>query len=478
MRIGQTSLITFGSRVLASAIGFAGTIYFARELGASVLGVYSLVLAVVGWLAIGGQVGVTSAMQKRLSEGEERAEFFTAGVISIGCLFIVVSMFVFLFRSALMSYVGAEVSGFLVLLLFATLLKGVLGSTLSGYHLVHVKGILSPVRISARTLLQVIAVSAGFGLFGMFGGYAAGYVLVNLIGLWIVSPSIARPSRRHFRSLKRYAQYSWIGAVRTKVFGWIDIIVLGLFVSSDLIGIYSVSWTIGTFFLTFGSSISSAIFPEVSEVSKSESRERVAPIVHDALAFSGLVVIPGLVGAILLGPRILRIYGTDFARGTAVLSILVGSCLIESYRQQLSGSLGAIDRPDYGFRVSATFIVANVLLNLGLVSMFGWIGAAVATTSSAAIATILGYHYLNREIDISIPLREIANQWFAALVMGGVVRFGMWLEETYELIGHNVATVFILVGVGGGIYFSVLLLVSNRFRRTVEENLPLDVPLL
>lgn len=478
MRIGQTSLITFVSRVLASAIGFLGTIYFARELGASVLGMYSLVLAVVGWLAIGGKVGVMSAIQKRLSEGEERAEFFTAGVISISCLFLVVVALIFLFRSALTSYIGTEVTGFIVLLLFATLLNGLVGSTLSGFHLVHVKGMLNPVRMSARTLTQIAAVAAGFGLFGMLGGYAAGYVLVSLVGLWIVSPSIKLPEKRHFRSLKQYAQYSWIGSVHSRAFGWIDIAVLGLFVASDLIGVYSVSWTIGTFFLAFGGSISSAIFPEISELSAAESRERAEPIVNDALAFSGLIGIPGLVGAILLGPRILRIYGTDFGRGTAVLAILVGSCLIESYRQQLTGALGAIDRPDYGFRVSAIFIVANVVLNLGFVFLFGWVGAAVATALSAAIATGLGYHYLRREVDVSVPLRDISNQWFAALVMGGIVRIGMWIEGAYRLLGHNVGTVLVLVGVGAGVYFSILLLVSQRFRRAVEANLPADMPSL
>jgi len=474
MRIGQTSLITFVSRVVASAIGFAGTIYFARELGATVLGQYSLVLAIVGWLAIGGKIGVTSALQKRLSEGEEQGEFFAAGAITVGGLFLLVSALVYLFRAPLTTYVGAEVTGFVVLLLFATLLNEMTGSVLSGHHLVHVKGLLNPVRMSARTLVQVAAVVGGLGLFGMLGGYAAGYVVVGLIGLWIVSPAVEWPSKRHFRSLKEYAQYSWIGTIHSRAFGWIDIVVLGVFVSSDLVGIYSVSWTIGTFFLAFGGSISTAIFPEVSKLSATEGRDRAAPLVHDALAYAGLIVIPGLVGAVLLGPRILRIYGTEFVRGTAVLGLLVGSCLVESYRQQLTGTLGAIDRPDYTFRVSALFVVANVVFNLGLVSLFGWVGAAVATLLSASVATLAGYYYLAREIDFDVPLREIGKQWVAALAMAGVVYAGLRLEETYRLLSHNFATVLLLVSLGAGVYFAVLMAISTRFRTTVRNNLPVD----
>jgi len=311
-------------------------------------------------------------------------------------------------------------------------------------------------------------------LVGLLGGYVTGYVVVCLLGLWIASPSIARPSKRHFSSLKSFAQYSWLGLVRSRVFGWVDVLVLGVFVSSDLVGIYSVSWTIGTFFLTFSGSINDAIFPEISRLSAQDESEQTAAIVRDATAFAGLFVIPGFVGAVLLGPRILRIYGSEFVQGTAVLSVLVVSCLFQSYYQQLSTSLGAIDRPEYTFRINAAFIVTNVVGNVALIYLIGWIGAAIATALSAVVGVLLGYRYLRREISFSAPVAEIGKQWFAALLMGGLVYAGLWIETTYRLLSHNVATVLILVGIGGVVYFIVLLSISEMFRRTVRNNLPVD----
>lgn len=473
VRIGQTSLITFVSRVVASAIGFVGTIYFARELGASVLGVYSLVLAVVGWLSIGGG-GITNAMQKRISEGEDRAGFFTAGVATVGGLFLVVSTLIYLLRGPFDAYLGAEVAGFVVLVLAATLLLEVTNATLVGQRLVHVKGLLIPVRMSSRTFVQAGAVSVGFGLVGLLGGYTVGYVAVSAIGLWLAAPSLKRPARRHFASIGSFAQYSWLGSVRSRVFGWVDVLVLGAFVSSELVGVYSVSWTIGTFFLTFSGSINDAIFPEISRLSTEEGVQRVGPIVRDATAFAGLFVIPGFVGAVLLGPRILRIYGSEFVQGTAVLSILVASCLLQSYYQQLSATLGAIDRPEDTFRINAAFIVANVVANVGLVYTFGWVGAAAATVLSAAIGTALSYYYLRRAVEFTVPATEIGRQWLAALVMAGVVYAGLRTESTYRLLGHNLATVLVLVGLGAAVYFVALLAISAKFRRTIRNNLPVD----
>jgi O-antigen/teichoic acid export membrane protein len=473
MRIGQTSVINFVSKVVASAIGFVGTIYFARELGASVLGVYSLVLAVVGWLNIGGG-GITNAMQKRISEGEDQAEFFTVGLIAVGGLFLLVSALIYLFRGLFNVYFGAEVAYFVVPVLAATLLLGLVNSTLVGHRLVHVKGILIPARMSIRTLFQVGAVSVGFGLIGLLSGYVAGYVVVSAVGLWIASPSIRRPAKRHFSSIKSFAQYSWLGSVRSRVFGWVDILVLGVFVSSELVGIYSVSWTIGTFFLTFSSSINESIFPEISKLSTEEGVEPVGSVVQDATAFAGLFVIPGFVGAMLLGPRILKIYGPEFVQGTAVLSILVASCLFQSYYQQLSTTLGAVDRPEDTFRINAVFISANVVGNVGLVYLFGWVGAAVATALSAAIGTALSYYYLRRAVDFKIPTAEFGKQWLAALIMAGVVYAGLRIETTYQLLAHNFATVLVLVGLGAAAYFVVLLVISGKFRQTVRNNLPAD----
>ncbi|MEF8857280.1 MAG: oligosaccharide flippase family protein, partial [Haloplanus sp.] len=103
MRIGQTSLIVFVSKVVGSMAGFVATLYVARLLGAGVLGTYSLVLAVVAWVGIGGN-GITGAISKRMSEGEETGEYFTAGALSLIGTFVLLSMLVYVLRGPLEAY--------------------------------------------------------------------------------------------------------------------------------------------------------------------------------------------------------------------------------------------------------------------------------------------------------------------------------------------------------------------------------------
>jgi O-antigen/teichoic acid export membrane protein len=134
-----------------------------------------------------------------------------------------------------------------------------------------------------RSLSQITLVFLTFGLVGLLIGKVIGVVVVSAIGLWYVSPSLALPSRHYFRCLLSYAKFAWLGGVENNVFGWADIAGLGLFVSSDLIGVYSVCWTTSTFFLGFSDSVSNATLPRISNLSANEDDKAASPIVNDAL---------------------------------------------------------------------------------------------------------------------------------------------------------------------------------------------------
>lgn len=180
----------------------------------------------------------------------------------------------------------------------------------------------------------------------------------------------------------------------------------------------------------------------------------------------------------LLDERLLRIYGDEFTQGTRVLLILIVAALFYAYQNQILTTLNAIDRPDLSFRVNALFIVANLALNVVLVYLYGWIGAAVATALSVTISLVVAYYMLKTLIDFATPYREIARQWTAALLMGAVVYGTLWIENTHRLLGHNAATVIVLTGLGAVVYFLVLFAISAQFRATIDRNLPVKLPVI
>lgn len=483
MRIGQTSLVYFLSRLVASVLGFVATVYLARLLGAEPLGTYYLVLGVVSWLGIVGEIGVTGATTKRISEAEEREQYATAGALLIIALFAIVTVGLVLFRPYVDSYVGHPVTEYVVVILLATLIWSIISSWLKGLHLVHIKGFLSPIKTGGQSFLQIGAVTVGLGLTGLFLGYAGGFLLAITVG-GIFSfrrfHGVKIPEKRHFRSLFDYAKFAWLGSLQSRMFNYTDVIVLGFFVSSGLIGIYSIAWNIGQFLILFSGAISTTLFPEMSELSAKREPQAVATLTEDSLSYAGLLLIPGFLGGIIIGKPLLRIYGDEFTQGATILAILIFANLLMSYQGQILNVLNAIDRPDLSFRANVLFVVANLALNVVFIYFYGWIGAAVATALSITISLVVAYYMLIAIVDFAFPAGKIGRQWLAAAFMCAIVystrKIGnarwTWVSD------YNTLFVVTLVALGAAVYLIALLAISRTFRTTVSRNLPFDVPLI
>jgi O-antigen/teichoic acid export membrane protein len=483
MKIGQTSLVVFVSKLVGSALGFVATVYFARVLGAEVLGIYSVIIALVAWLGLVGRLGVSRAITKRVSEAQDEGAYMTAGVLLVATSMLLLSVVLLFMRAFVEGYVSgfdqyssASVVWFVMMLLAVYLGFSLVTSTLVGQRSVHIAGPLRPTRVATQSVIQIALVFVGFELVGMLLGYAVGTALVTLLGIAFVSVRPQIPDIRHFRSLLKYAKFSWLGGLKSRAFNDVDILILGALVSQSLVGIYAVAWSLTKFLDLFGVAVSQTMFPEISNVSAQESAESAAGLVEDSLAYGGFVVIPGAIGGAILSDRLLRIYSSEFVEGTAVLWLLLCSILLYTYMKQQLNALNAVDRPDAAFRVNLVFIFSNVVLNVLLIWQFGWIGAAVASATASGIGMAFSYTLLARTLPLRIPFDEIGRQWIAALLMGGLVWSLRSLIETTGIIRHNFAIVCLLVGAGALVYFVVLMAISSRFRATVNRNLPVDPP--
>jgi len=246
-----------------------------------------------------------------------------------------------------------------------------------------------------------------------------------------------------------------------------DTIVLSLFVSTSLIGIYEVSWNLASILILAGVSIQGTLAPTISELSVNEDFDQIHHLLNEGLVFAGVFAVPGLFGAVVLGPRILTIYRPEFAVGWGVLTILVLARLIAVYGMTFVNATGSIDRPDVAFRVNLAFIGTNLLLNLILVSLIGWVGAAIATSVSALVVLVLGYRAMAGLIGKPrVPYAEISRE-----VMAGALMAIALLGISRLAPPGDVITV-LLVLLGAAVYLLVLLAISSRVRVKARSLLP------
>lgn len=475
LRLGQTSIVFFLSKLLASALGFVATIYIARLLGSGALGIYSVATAVVSWLVLFASMGVTSGITKRVSERQESSAYALAGVSMMLVFAVGLAITVLVFRGQVNEYIGFSAAGFVAAMVIVTLTQSTVMALLNGRKLVHIAGALSPVKTGSRAGSQILALSFGLGIVGLFGGYVIGYLVVALGGTYVLVRNfddVTIPQPRHFRGILSFAKYAWLGGLRSKAFNWVDIALLGFFVSNALIGYYTAAWNIAQFLIVFGTAISRTLFPEMSKDAVADDSEAVSNLLNTALSYAGLIIIPGLVGGTLIGERLLRIYGPDFTQAGLVLSVLIISTLLQSYQKQFTTTLNALDRPDIAFRVNLVFILSNVVLNVLLIVAYGWVGAAVATALSVGISLVVAYGYTDSILEFTVPVGEVVKQCIAAGLMACFLVALLWLDSRYIAIESNLLFVLLTVPSGAALYFCSLLGLSKRFRTTVRDNIP------
>jgi len=470
MKYGRTSVVTFLSKLGVSFFGFFGTVVLTRFLGRDQYGAYVVVMSVLAWAAVAGNLGINSAVKKRVSE-QDGVDYIVPGVISQFGLFIVVAVLLWLGRPVLNDYIGIQATGIVIVLLLGRLSVALVSAVLDGQHMVHISSVLQPFQKTVQSIFQVALVVAGLGITGAFAGYFVGAVASVAVGAYFVPTRFEMPSLRDFRRLKSYAQFSWFAQVRGQTFMSMDTLILAIFVTNSVVGGYKAAWNLASIFATFSIAIQRTLFPEISALaSQDNTKDKIAGLFRESLTYAGLIIIPGVVGSVLLGDIILRVYGEGFANGYHILVILGVARLLYGYQSQFLNTINALDYPEMTFKINLVFVGLNLALNVVLAASFGWYGAAVATTVSAVVGTLLGYRYLSSLIEVPIPLREIAYQVVAAGVMAAVVLPGrIQLPDTLP-VGA------LLASVGAFVYFMTLLAISEKFRRTVDDNIPFRLP--
>lgn len=469
MRLGRTTLLHFGSQVAVSVAGFAATFAIARLLGPGPLGTYAVVVALTFWFNIPA-ASLGEAVTKRVSEADgPGAEYVSTGLAMALGAAVLVALGSLVAAGPVASYIGADVTALFAALLVTNVGFLVVVAALEGRKQVGRAGVLKAVERVLRTGLQIGFIVGGAAVAGLVAGHIVAMAVGGLLGIGLLGArgALRLPTRSAARSLLRYARYSWLGGLTARAFGWMDTVVLALFVPSLFIGVYEVAWNLASMLALVSVSIQRTLFPEFSDLGE-ESRERVHHYLDEGLTFTGLFVIPGLFGAWSVGARVLKIYDPAFTRGATILVVLVLARAISAYGSQLRSAINALDRPDLAFRVNAAFVATNVVLNLALVGgltyagyppSVAWYGAAAATLLSAVVAAGLSYRALAGLIGRpSVPYGEIGRQIAAAVVMAGAV------VAAAPLVPRNHYATIVLIGAAAGVYTVALLGLSGRVR--------------
>lgn len=450
-RLARGTVFAVSAQVLAAALGFALTIFLARQLGPTLFGRYGVIISFLAWAEFMVITGIPDAVARSIAaEGKRRGMVFRAGlrleVIFALLLFVAFYFFAPLFSDRLFhnpSLTGAFRLAALDIPFYA----------LFSVHLGYIRGIRGFARQSwtigfyaaARFLSASLLVLAGFSLEGALIGNALGslaaLVLVRLLVCRDLPRSAGPPSASG--PIIAYALPLVAGILLYNALISVDLWMVERLVGRpDLVGMYTAVWNMARtpYFLFMG--ISVVLFPAMSRLLASGDLEKARLTVEQANRLFTIVAVPlvllcGVTGSGLMSLAFSKAYLPE--QSGPLLAVLIAGYALLSFSLISNAALTAAGRLVLVGSINLILLLGQIALTHWLVPLHGLAGAALSTLLIGAAGYLLAQLCLSRFIGArlhwQLPLRVLGAALPATLLAAFLPSTGWTLILSYAASG-------------------------------------------
>lgn len=392
--------------------------------GTSEFGVYKLVLTFTSYFAL-ADLGLSNAIVRYVSEyrtnNDKNSEGKFVGLVTLidllmgGLLFIAGLFFYYYIPQIFQSSFSQKEIELLKSLFFLVVISGILtlfvnlaGGILKSYERFSV---LKTMNI-AKTLVRVGLITVLLLLdFKPFAIVLVDTVLMIMVFVysWFyctkelnVKPVFRNLDSEYSKKVLFYSLIVFVDAIAFHFFWAADTFIIGIYISSAAIAIYSIGTLLSSLFFAFSIVISDVLMPDiVKQVALgTDDSELTAHMIKIGRIKFIVLALPTL-GFIFLGKQFINLWvGKDFAEAYPVAILILVPQMIAALADVGLYVMWAKSKHKVKSFVSLGICIINIFLTIVLVQKYGIIGAAIST----CLAYVAGYLIFN-----SIYFHKVLN---------------------------------------------------------------------
>jgi O-antigen/teichoic acid export membrane protein len=276
------------------------------------------------------------------------------------------------------------------------------------------------------------------------------------------SLKIARFRWRFETALLR--QWFWMGLpfavtfVLTTLYWKLDVPLLKLFKTSDEVGWYSLAYKPFEALLFVPITMLGVVLPVLAVYQRaSQDRLRTAVVMF----FKALLMLgwPLSIGVVVLAHPLAGLWSGFYPQSIPALQILALAYVFAFVNNAFIGALTVLDRQATYAKAAGVSLVVNLILNLILIPLFGYIAAAWTTVVTEMVLVGAGWWLTARHLG---KLHLSAASWrpiLAGVVMGAAI---------YPLRGVHGDAVGLVVLLGMAVYGAAVLLLRAMTREEIQ----------
>jgi O-antigen/teichoic acid export membrane protein len=261
-------------------------------------------------------------------------------------------------------------------------------------------------------LTAVFFLAFGASLYTLIGGFLTSYLLALIVSLPIVHMKIRDLPKKDGGISKRqlWEEMLPFGLMLTIVSSlWLiiqvsDKLLLAYLVepakAAEIVAIYALATTAAAVLIMFPVSIGSIFLPILSRLAGKEDYKQMRSVTEAAQRWVLFVTIPtAIVLGTFSGDILNAFYGPAYATGALAMSIFVLGILVKSFSMMYSFALAALRLVKVELTIAFLTALANILLNILLIPMYGMEGAALASVISLFLMLALSLYYSKKLFD-------------------------------------------------------------------------------
>ena len=437
--IARGSFWTLSSNITTKLISFIYTIIIARLLLVEEIGIFYLVLSVLGILYVFTDLGIMYSLSRYVPYLYGKKEFgklknlVKLSYLGGGILTFIFSVLVFIFSDYISQLIGqpviAPILKMMSIWLFIKEIDDVNRGILKGRKRMKEAQGIGIIQSFVKLTITIIAFyMIGFNAEALSIGYLLSFLLVLPLGGYCVIQEIKtwknEETKYTFKEQLSFGrEIISFGLIVTlistlwTIIQYTDRIMLGFFTDDalDKIAIYSIALGLANLVIIFGG-IGGIFFPVVSELYGKKDFESMNRTLKTSMKWLVMLMVPFTLIMGIFGDALLELfYGAVYEKGATILLLFVIGLFIRSIFSLPSLILSAMRRLDVEVKAMGVAAIANVALNLFFIPIWGINGAALASLISLIVLSGLIFYYSKKIFNFSFP-KETYKPLVAGLV--------------------------------------------------------------
>ncbi|QTY26399.1 lipopolysaccharide biosynthesis protein [Flavobacterium sp. CS20] len=395
-------------RVGGTIFGYVFSVFITQTYGANIYGIVALCFSFFLFIGVFGRLGIDTNIVKVFSKPEYRSDvgLFYKAVSKSFLVSLLICFIVYVFGEEivvdLLVEPKPEILPYLPWVLFSVPLWSIVLISASFFRARSRNNIFAFFNNPGRFLLSLFFLLVLYFFVDKdpiitVQSHFFGILVLALISLFLVYRDfngIKLKHKSHYWGFLKDAFPMMLASSAIIILSSTDTFLMGVFETTENVGIYNIALKISTLSIFFLQAISSILAPKIAKAYAENDIENFNKIVKFSTKINFYLSSSLIAVIIIFRKFLLNLFGEQFVEGEVILIILCAGQIINAFTGPVGVVMQMIGKQKVFRNIVIIALILNIILTITLIPIYGGIGATISTSISMFVWNISSSAYL------------------------------------------------------------------------------------